>query len=265
MATAGVSLLPAPLEPTRPGLLQAAAPVTRLFVGIVWLLAAAVTVDPTVPARLCLAAVAALVLLSGLPLERVLRRLSPLIVAAAGLAVLTLLVHPSNADPSASAVVVGPLRLSAAGLGAAAALALRLAVIALTSVLVFGPSDATRLADSLSQHLRVPDRFAYGTLAALRIAPLVEHDWVTTGAARRIRGLEPSNPVSRLAGAPSRLLGLLVSAIRRAERMALAMDARGFDSGIPRSRYRSSRLGSVDAIVLLAGVAIAVAALLPLG
>jgi energy-coupling factor transport system permease protein len=257
-----VSFLPAPLEPVRPGLLREVAPVTRLVVAISWLLAAFVGVDPRVPAVLLAAAVAALAALSGLPLRASARRLAPLVLAAGGLALLTLVLHPSRTDPGAATLaVVGPFRITVEAGAAALALALRLALIAVTSLLVFGPSDPTTLADSLVQQWRVPDRFAYGTLAALRIAPYLAADWTSTRAVRRLRGIEARGPAASLGVAASRLLSLLVSAVRRGERMALAMDARGFDAGRRRTHFRPIRLGTRDAIVLVAGGAVAAVAL----
>lgn len=258
-----MSLLPAPLEPIRPALLTRVTPVSRLTVGAAWLVVAVLTVDPVVPARLAAAGILALVFASGLPLRRVAVRLSPLVLAAAGLALLTVLVHPSLHDPAVPAVAtVGPLRLTQPALAAGLAMALRLAVIALTSLLVFSTSDPTHLADSLVQQWRAPERFAYGTLAALRIAPLLAGDWAAIGAARRVRGIQPRGVRGRLAAAGDRLLVLLVTALRRAERMALAMDARGFDSGVRRTHYRAMQAGLLDAAFLVAGVGIAVAALL---
>jgi energy-coupling factor transport system permease protein len=257
-----MSFLPVPLEPVRPGLLRTVAPVTRLTVAAAWLAVAFAGVDPRVPAVLLGGAVAALVLLSGLPIRRSVRRLSPLLLAAGGLALLTLLVHPSRTDPDAVVLaVVGPLAITVPAAAAALALALRLALIAVSSLLVFGPSDPTTLADSLVQQWRVPDRFAYGTLAALRIAPQLAGDWAAADANRRLRGLRPRGPMARVRALSARLLGLLVSAVRRGERMALAMDARGFDAGRARSRYRPIRLGPRDVLVLAAGFALAACAL----
>lgn len=255
-----MSFLPAPLEPVRPGLLTRVTPVSRLIAGAVWLVAVLLTVDPVVPGALLVVALAALVWLSGLPLSRLPARLAPLLLVAVGLALLTLLVHPSGGDPAARELVrLGPLRIAEPGVSAGLALALRLAVIAVTSVLVFAPSDPTRLADSLVQQWHLPDRVAYGTLAALRIAPQLAVDWSATGAVRRLRGLEPRGPVGRVRVFGGRLMTLLVSSIRRAGRMALAMDARGFDSGGPRSRFRPVVFGQWDWALI--GGAIVTAAL----
>jgi len=258
-----VSFLPAPLEPVRPAFLTRVAPVTRLAAGAIWLVAALLTVDPAVPAALLVAGLLALVLISGLPLGRLPARLAPLLIAAVGIAILTVLFHPSTGDPVARRLVeIGPLRITEAALSAGLALALRLAVVAVTSVLVFGPSDETRFADSLVQQWRLSDRVAYGSLAALRIAPQLAVDWSATGAVRRLRGIEPGGPIDRIRTLGGRILTLLVTSIRRAGRMALAMDARGFDSGVRRSRFRPIRIGQLDWLLIGCALLVAIAALL---
>ncbi len=257
-----MSLLPAPLEPIRPALLTRTSPVSRLIACTSWLVAAVASPSPVVPAVLVAAGSLAIVLWSGLPLGRIPGRLLPLLAAGLGLGALALLAHPSAADRAVPALAsVGPVRLTEPGLVAALGLVLRLALVAVTTLLVFAVSDATRLADALAQQLRLPDRVTYGTLAALRLVPLLAADWVATGAARRLRGLDGGTPWSLLPGFPARLMVLLVAAIRRAERVGLAMDARGFDTGGIRTRYRLARFALIDLLVLVGGFACAAGAL----
>jgi energy-coupling factor transport system permease protein len=258
-----MSLVPAPLTPVRPAFLTKVTPVARLVGGVVWLVACLVTLDPVVPLRLIVAGAVALVLWSGLPLRRIPGRMWPIGFAVVSLTVFSILLAGANSDLGLPEVArLGPLRITAAAVTAGLSVGLRLAVIALTTLLVFGPSDVTRLADSLVQQWRLPDRFAYGTLAALRMAPLMATDWTTIGAARRLRGISPRGPIARLRDQGGRLLVLLVSAIRRAERTALAMDARGFDCGLRRSHFRELRTGWRDWLTIAVAVVVAVAALL---
>jgi len=223
--------------------------------------ASIVTLDPVVPVRLAVAGVVALVLWSGLPLRRIPRRLAPLGVAIVSLTAFSILLSGSNADRSLAALVAfGPVRITAPAVSAGLAIGLRVVVIGLTTLLVFGPSDPTRMADSLVQQWRVPDRFAYGTLAAFRVAPFMAGDWTVIAAARRLRGIGSGGVTGRIRDAGDRLLVMLVSAIRRAERLALAMDARGFDSGIRRSHFRELRVTWRDWLTIVVAVAVAVAA-----
>ena len=65
----------------------------------------------------------------------------------------------------------------------------------------------------------------------------------------------------RIRDAGDRILVMLVSAIRRAERLALAMDARGFDSGIRRTHFRELRVTWRDWLTVAFALAVAVAAI----
>jgi energy-coupling factor transport system permease protein len=256
-----MSFVSAPLEPVRPDFLTRVTPAARLIAGLTWLVASIATLDPVVPVRLAVAGVVALVLWSGLPLRRIPRRLAPLGVAIVSLTAFSILLSGSNADRSLAALVAfGPVRITAPAVSAGLAIGLRVVVIGLTTLLVFGPSDPTRMADSLVQQWRVPDRFAYGTLAAFRVAPFMAGDWTVIAAARRLRGIGSGGVTGRIRDAGDRLLVMLVSAIRRAERLALAMDARGFDSGIRRSHFRELRVTWRDWLTIVVAVAVAVAA-----
>jgi energy-coupling factor transport system permease protein len=256
-----MSLAPAPLISVRPDFLTRVTPAARLAAGMTWLIAAVVTLDPIVPIRLSIAAVVAMVLWSGLPLGRIPGRLAPLGLAIVSLTFFSILLSGANTDRSLAALVeFGPVRITWPAVSAGLAIGLRVVVIGLTTLLVFGPSDPTRMADSLVQQWRIPDRFAYGTLGALRVAPFMADDWTVIGAARRLRGMRSRGVLGRIRDGSDRLLVMLVAAIRRAERLALAMDARGFDSGIRRSHFRELHVTWRDWLTIAVAVAVAVGA-----
>jgi energy-coupling factor transport system permease protein len=257
-----MSLVSAPLGPVRPDFLTRVTPVARLFAGIIWLVASVLTLDPVVPIRLAVAAVVALVLWSGLPIRRLPGRMAPLGFAILSLTFFSIVLSAANSDRSLAALAqFGPIRITGPAVSAGLAIGLRVVVIGLTTLLVFGPSDPTRLADSLVQQWHVPDRFAYGTLGALRVAPFMADDWTVIGAARRLRGIRAGG-LGKIRDLGDRLLVMLVAAIRRAERLALAMDARGFDSGIKRSHFREMHVTWRDWLTVAVALAVAVAALI---
>ena len=251
-----MSFLPAPLLVRSSAPLARVTGVTRLAAGVLWLVAAAAVPDDRGELVLLVTAVIVLVAWSGIPLRPLPRRMWPVALGALGLGLTAALGNAADRDLALPTLLaLGPLRLTPPGLEAGLALALRVLVIGLTSLLVFAPADLTRLADALVQQLHLPDRLAYGSVAAMGLAPRTAADWQATGSARRLRGLAPRTPAGRLAAVPGRLLVVLVMAFRRGERLALAMDARGFDSGLPRSRYRPVRAGPLDAVVLAVAVA----------
>ena len=163
---------------------------------------------------------------------------------------------------AASVGLVNVLLSQDAGVVTGVGLGLRVVGLALPGVLLVATTDPVRLADALTLHWRVPTRFAFGALAALRLVPLLVAEFESVRLARRARGVEARTPVAR-----ARLLGgivftLLVGAVRRGSRLATAMDARGFDSGIPRSNARGSTLHRRDAVfvagtVLVCALAVA--------
>lgn len=141
-------------------------------------------------------------------------------------------------------------------------LALRVIGLALPGVLLVASTDPVRLADALTLHWRVPTRFAYGALAALRLIPLLVTEFESARLARRTRGVEAGrNPVALARLFAGTAFTLLVSALRRGSRLATAMDARGFDSGIPRTNARGSRLHTRDALFVLGTVGVCTVAL----
>jgi energy-coupling factor transport system permease protein len=234
-------------------------PVAKLGAMFVLAFGLLATLDPVAPA-LALAVELALVRPFGLRYRTLLRRGWPLLASALGLAV----VHLVFGTVRTGAVLLdaGPLTVTAGSAAAAGGLALRVLAVTLPGVLVFAGTDPTDLADALVQQVRVPARFAIGALAALRLLPLLADEWELLVLARRARGVDAGrNPFTRLRLFASALFGLLVGAIRRGTRLAAAMDARGFDSGVTRTIARPQVFTAADGALLVGAVAILAAAL----
>jgi energy-coupling factor transport system permease protein len=182
------------------------------------------------------------------------RHLAPLTLAALGIAAANLLFSGHNPDPTATELLrIGPLRLTVEAVAAAASLGARILAFVSVGAVFALTTEATALVDSLVQLGRVSPRFAYGALAAYQAVPGLFRDLATLRSSRRLRGLREWHP--------KLLVGLLVRAIRHADQLAVAMDARGFGSG-PRTTYRPVAWTSLDATIAAAGVLILVAALI---
>ncbi len=229
-------------------------PVVKLAIAIVWLAGLAFTVRIGPPLILTVAALTAGLWLGRIPGAVLVRAIAPLWLAAVLIGLSNMLFAAANGDPSAAELVrVGPVRITMAA--AIGGLGLLCRVIAIASVgAVFSlTTDATRLVDALVQQARVSPRFAYGALAAYQSIPRFGEDLATLRQSRRVRGL-------RGGWHPGLLLGVLVLAIRHGDRMALAMDARAFGSGL-RTFYRPIRWHWLDLVVAAGAVGILVVAL----
>lgn len=224
--------LDAPLATTPLGRVN---PVAKLGAAAVVAVGLLVTVD-LVTASVVLAVELACLPLAGVGWRFLVRRAWPLALAAGGVAIANMVA-------------------SGAGGTTIGAISVRLVAIALPGVVAFAATDPVDLADALHQQLRVPARFAYGSLAALRLVPLLSVEWQTIRRARRARGIDAGrSPFGAVALFASTVFGLLVAAIRRATRLAAAMESRGFDAGGPRTMARHQVVRAADWALVAASV-----------
>ena len=215
-------------------------PLAKIVAALVLMLALFITVD-LVTSGVVVTALIVAARFSGLPPRSLAVRAAPLLIAAASLGAF-------------NAVLA---RDAAAG----AAIALRVIGVSLAGMLAVATIDPTDLADALVEHARAPSRFVVGALAAMRLFPLFSREWDTLGLARRARGVEADRAVvDRLRAFPGRALGLLVAGIRRATRLALAMDARGFGSRGCRTLARPRPLSRQDGVLVAGALALAASA-----
>jgi energy-coupling factor transport system permease protein len=199
--------------------------------------------------------------LSGLRAALLVRRAWPLLGAAVAIGVLNGLFGEAKGEV---VVAIGPFALHAGSLAAGAALGVRILGIALAGLVALATVEPTDLADALMQQLRVPATFALGALAAVRLLPVLADEWQLLGLARRARGLSAANPLEWVRLQAGRLMSLLVGAIRRATRLALAMEARGLGAARRRTVAREQRMVRRDWL-LLAGSAVAALAATAIG
>jgi energy-coupling factor transport system permease protein len=233
-------------------------PVAKLAAVLVVTVGLLASLDPVTPS-VVLAAELAVVPLFGLSYRTLARRSWPLLLGVVATTVGLLLF---SVRTGRLLTTIGPLEVTTGTVGAAVSVALRMLALALPGVLVLATTDPTDLADALVQNAKASPRFAIGALAAFRLLPLLGEEWRMLTVARRARGVDAgANPAARLRMLASLTFALLVGAIRRGTRLAVAMDARGFDAGLPRSVARPQRFGPADWLLVLAGAALAAAAI----
>ncbi|HET8776421.1 MAG TPA: energy-coupling factor transporter transmembrane component T [Candidatus Limnocylindria bacterium] len=250
-----------PIVPNAGAPLARANPVAKLAAALALLVVLFASLDG-VTAVVVLIGLACALPFSGLPLRALAGRAWLVGFAAVSIGVANVLFAPEQLGPIV--VAVGPLRIGGETLVDGLGLAARLVAISATGILATATSQPTQIADSLVQQLHASPRFAIGALAALRLVPLLAEEWQTIGMARRARGVDAGrNPVAVVRLFAGQLMALLVGAVRRGSRMALAMEARGFGATDCRTAARVERvtardLGWIAAALCLAAGAVAV-------
>lgn len=247
-----------PIIPDPGAPLARANPVAKLVAALVLLVALFASLD-WVTAAVVLLALLALLPVSGLSVGALVGRAWLVGAVAVAIAAVNVLFAAEQLGPTA--IAAGPLRIGSETLVNGGGLALRLLAIALASILATASSDPTETADALIQQARVSPRFALGTLAALRLLPLLAREWQTIRMARRARGVEAGgSPIGAVRLFLGGMMALLVGAIRRASRMALAMEARGFGAMPGRTIARPQRMRPADWVWILGALALSVTA-----
>ncbi|WP_448006283.1 energy-coupling factor transporter transmembrane component T family protein [Agromyces bauzanensis] len=156
-------------------------------------------------------------------------------------------VDPARLDDTTAAasvvlIEVGDWRFTLAAYLVGLATALRVAAIVLLSLIAGLTTTGPELVRALVQNLRVPYRLGYTALAALRFVPRFRQELAVIRAAHRVRGIDTGRgPVAAVRRSISYAIPLLASAIRHAERVALAMEARAFGAHATRTERTVSR------------------------
>ncbi len=234
-------------------------PTVKLIAFSVLILAPALFLDPVTPAVFLALAFLLGWGLGGISPVRLARRLVPLLLVAAGLAVFNALVY---AGPRSEVLLtLGPLNLWAEGVAFGLSLGLRVLGVVAYSALFVATTDPTQFVASLIQQAHLPYRLGYTVLAAYRFLPVLQRELANIQSAHRVRGAYDEDWHSRLGQVRRYGIPLLANGIRQAERLAVAMDARGFGALPERTYYVQTRVTLPD-YLFLAGTALAVAAIL---
>lgn len=165
---------------------------------------------------------------------------------------------------------LGPIPITREGLTIGLTAGVRLALLVVQSNLVTlttAPLDLCAGAERLLgpfRRLGVPaHELALMAGLALRFIPTLaeESERITRAQAARGADLRGSNLAGRLRAGVAMLVPLLLSVFRRADQLAMAMEARGYRGEQGRTRYRQSRLERADAVAATLVAALAVFAL----
>ncbi|MFD4958740.1 energy-coupling factor transporter transmembrane component T [Microbacterium sp. NPDC058389] len=135
----------------------------------------------------------------------------------------------SRVDQSVVVWQIGGWTMYAGALAVGFATGLRLASIVALTLIAGLSTTGPDLVRASVQQLRVPYRIGYTALAAFRFVPRFGHELDVIRQAHRVRGAHGGRgPFAAVARWFGYIVPLLAGAIRHAERVALAMDARAF-------------------------------------
>ncbi|AGT30956.1 ABC transporter permease [Geobacillus genomosp. 3] len=98
---------------------------------------------------------------------------------------------------------------------------------------------------SLMQQLKLKPKYAYSFLAAVRLLPMMMEEFQTVRYALKVRGVPSRGGLSKV---KRYAIPLLAQSIRRAQRIAVAMEAKQFSGSGPRTFYYEIGFGKYDVL-----------------
>ncbi|WP_026564271.1 energy-coupling factor transporter transmembrane component T family protein [Bacillus sp. UNC41MFS5] len=122
-------------------------------------------------------------------------------------------------------------------------IALRMLAFVTYGLLFTSTTDITLFIMSLIHQCKLSPKWAYGLLAGFRFIPLFQSELNQMKTAHKVRGYKQKNnwkAFMRYA------LPLFTQGIRKSERIAIAMEARGFTGTRDRTYYQTTKLAAKD-------------------
>ena len=205
---------------------------------------------------------------TGIHLKFLVRGLKPLFFIIIFTFVLNLFFQTEGTE----LVHVGFIRITYHGLRMASFMAVRLILLVVSSQLLTLTTSPISLTDGLEtlfrplQAIHFPaHEIAMMMSIALRFIPTLMDEADKIMKAQKARGanFETGSIIARAKAMVPLLVPLFVGAFRRAEELALAMDARCYRGGAGRTRMKQLKFGRIDALAALA-LALLLAAVLAL-
>lgn len=202
---------------------------------------------------------------SRVPLRRYARGLLPILPVL----LFTLLYHILFGRGDSVIASYGVIRITREGTEEGLRIFARIALLILLASVLTAATRPLILAQGLERLLKplsklgVPvEQFSLMIVIAIRFIPTVLEEVDRIQLARRARGFDPSglNPVRRLFAFVPVLVPLLVTTVRRADNLTMAIDARAYGDGRGRTVYRPLALRRQDAaagaVLMIAAAAI---------
>lgn len=179
----------------------------------------------------------------------------PLGALAIGLG-FSLWIDPARVDQSVVVWQLGSWTLYGGAVLVGLATGLRIAAIVGLALIAGLSTTGPDLVRATVQQLRVPYRIGYTALAAFRFVPRFGHELEVIRQAHRVRGAHGGRgPFAAVARWSGYIVPLLAGAIRHAERVALAMDARAFGAHPDRTERHIVPFRTRDVVFIVLFVA----------
>ncbi|UTR13694.1 energy-coupling factor transporter transmembrane protein EcfT [Salipaludibacillus sp. LMS25] len=186
-------------------------------------------------------------LFSNISFKKWLLVFSPFIFLSVGFALMTILHTSDGFGEGALLFEFLWFEVTTGSVMVGISLALRSLCFVALSLLFVLTTDSTAFMLSLMQQFKLPPKLTYGILAGYRFLPTFKHEFEVLKQAHRIRGVGRAKGIKgRINQCRRYAIPLMANAIRKAERVAIAMESKGFTGSSHRTYYHHMTVGKKD-------------------
>lgn len=228
-------------------------PLAKLCICLVWIAASIVVFDARFQLATILLCAFALVLLERKSPFTVLALMLPFALFGFGF-LTTSIFFRAESDFAQRMAEEAPFASEAFSAGLV--LFLRTIACGMVSALFALTTDAGQLIKALMVEWRLSPRVGYSLFSVLQLVPDLAAEAQQIRLARAMKRGKPPRRIPGPAETISLLIPLLAYAIRRANRAAIAMEARGLATDVPRTVTGAPRFGRGDALFIVIAVAL---------
>ncbi|MFD2043229.1 energy-coupling factor transporter transmembrane component T family protein [Ornithinibacillus salinisoli] len=205
------------------------------------------TFDIFTPLVYLIFTIAVTFLFTEIPFKKWIKIYAPFIFVALGFAWMTTLYASENFSGGDVLFKIWMFEVTTGNMMVGISLALRSLCFVALSLLFILTTDSTKFMLSLMQQCKLPPKITYGVLAGYRFLPTFQNEMQILRQAHRIRGVGRSRGVEDKLGQFKRYsIPLLANGIRKAERVAIAMESKGFTGTTDRTHYHKMTVKKRD-------------------
>jgi energy-coupling factor transport system permease protein len=238
--------------------LRALNPLVKLGVCLVWLMAAVLVFNPGFQAATIAVIALVLIFVNRNSPATILALMVPFALFGFGMLTTNLLFRR---DSPFAAELAGEALFASAAFSAGVTLFLRSIACGMVSALFAMTTDPGGFVRALMAYCRLPPRLGYALFAAMQLVPDLASEAEQMRLARAMKSGRPRRRIPGPLEAASLVVPLLAYAIRRAGRIAIAMEARGLSPGprtivnVPRFTWRDGAFVVIAiGVIALCGV-----------
>ncbi|MCK4377401.1 MAG: energy-coupling factor transporter transmembrane protein EcfT [Actinomycetia bacterium] len=156
----------------------------------------------------------------------------------------------TTTKPFTSIYELSFIKITYEGLFEGIGVALRILILTSLSIIFILTTEPKKMVQSLMQVAKVPYRIGYTLYTALRFIPLIYEEYKNITNAHLVRGVGFSKIGlhSKISLFKSSIVPLIISGIRRAQEVSIAMDSRGFGAYKKRTVVDKIKVRNLDIV-----------------